>query len=273
MTRTDHSRTISEYRAKMKHILAAAGTDVPAMMPAYRKLALHFDSHSATELSKTDYDAMHLVDELERRLKLWQEFVGGCGERYAECEFANFELSIFEVAKAEEIRSRQQKAIDRLTEYAKSMTRTSPNVILFGAKGTGKDHMATALARIAFLVHGLSVRWSTGPSMCCEFREPLQIKGVTDFDVIRRFTSPNILYISDVVLPGGALSQHQSELLYEIIDQRYRHRKPTWLSANVAGQKQLSESIGAPHVDRLIDGAITIRCDWESHREPQSLRN
>jgi DNA replication protein DnaC len=247
---------ISEYREKTKQILESAGADVTAM---YRNLSQHFETHSASELSEADYQAMRFVDELERRLSLWREFTRVCGDRYAKCEFANFVVS----------QESQRKAVERLKATAKAMAGASHNIILYGGKGAGKDHLLSALARIAVLGHGMSVRWTTGPAMCCEFREPIQIRDVTDFEVIGRFASPRILYISDIAIPGAALTQHQSELLYEILDQRYRHSRPTWISANVAGQKQLSELIGAPHVDRLIDGATAIACDWESFRKKQ----
>jgi DNA replication protein DnaC len=54
--------------------------------------------------------------------------------------------------------------------------------------------------------------------------------------------------------------------LLEIIDRRYSHLLPTWMTINVANRKEAETRMGAPTVDRLAHDALTVVCDWPSFR-------
>jgi DNA replication protein DnaC len=191
---------------------------------------------------------------------MWENVMASRGKRYVTCEFGNFEITT----------ETQKKAVDHLRNFAGTLP-GDRGLVLFGPVGTGKDHLLTALCRIAIMQHGLSLVWTTGPAICAAFREPMRYEDVTEHSVLHRFASPDVLAISDPVIAGGDLSKFETDKLYEVIDRRYSDRPPTWFTINVANRDKMITSLGAAIVDRLIDGAVTIRCDWPSHRKPSSL--
>jgi hypothetical protein len=51
------------------------------------------------------------------------------------------------------------------------------------------------------------------------------------------------------------------------VDYRYSHRKPIWLTLNVADGAEAELRMGAQTVDRLRDGALVLFCNWPSYRK------
>jgi hypothetical protein len=56
-------------------------------------------------------------------------------------------------------------------------------------------------------------------------------------------------------------------MLFRILDGRYNHLRPTWVSVNVSNRNELDERMGVTLAERLVDGALTIFCNWPSYRK------
>ena len=151
----------------------------------------------------------------------------------------------------------------------RTATDAGDGVVLFGPMGTGKDHLLVALARVAILNHGYSVRWISGMQLYADFRQAIR-DNASEQIIVQRATNPDILILSDPQLPRGELSDYQASMLFWIVDARYSMRRPTWVSLNVADGTEAERRIGAATVDRLRDGAVTVACDWPSYRKPQT---
>ncbi len=140
---------------------------------------------------------------------------------------------------------------------------------MIGNPGTGKDHLLCALMWYAILRYGFSVEWQNGMELSSRMRDRI---GEDDAEpeerIIKRLVKPHILVFSDPVPPKGEVGRYQAEILYSIIDQRYRAMKPTWVSANVYGGDDARNKIADNIVDRLRHDSLVINCDWESYRTP-----
>ena len=189
-------------------------------------------------------------------------FIQDRGSRYQSCTLGGFDVEGSE-AKAD--------AVARLREYGKNfttMTSEGIGIILYGPKGTGKDHLMVAMVRGAIGL-GYRVIWRNCVDLYAEFRDGIR-DDTKELRLIHQLAYPDILYLSDPLPPIGALTEFQASKLFSILDYRYSRHKPTWVTVNVASGVEFDQRLGAQNADRLKDGALAIHCNWPSYRKVQS---
>lgn len=142
-------------------------------------------------------------------------------------------------------------------------------LVMCGKPGTGKNHLALAIARHAITEHQSSAVFTTALKIAREYKSTWS-KGSTrtEDDVIRYFTRPDLLIIDEVGVQFG--SDAEKLIMFEIINTRYERMKPTILISNQS-KDELSAFIGERVIDRMNDGGgCTISFTWDSYRERQS---
>lgn len=202
-----------------------------------------------------------LMKKMGETFYMWNELKKDRGRRYAECTFDNYDITD----------AKQRKVVDALRGYAadRSNIENGVGVMLFGTKGSGKDHLLMALAREVVRNHGVCAYWMNGVSLHAELKR-------FDFDnkninvclgsIDTRPERTPIFWVSDPLPPSGALSEYQQRLLFEVIDMRYSDMLPTWMTMNVENGSEAETRMGAQNVDRLCHGALVLACDWPSYR-------
>jgi DNA replication protein DnaC len=159
--------------------------------------------------------------------------------------------------------------LGKLAAYCQDVVarvKAGQGLVLFGPPGSGKDHLLTAVARVAIAV-GAEVRWRTGRELFASFRDAID-DGTSEDRLVDRCVSPNVLYLSDPLPCRAALSDYQLDVLYRILDGRYSRGRPTWCSVNVAHRGELDERLGPQNASRMLDGALTVHCNWADYRQP-----
>lgn len=189
------------------------------------------------------------------------------GKRYAECRLSNFNKELPAQAKV-------VSSLDRLDLAA--MLNEGRGLVLYGSVGTGKDHL---LAAMLFRVCDLPTRkiganfvarkcqWINGLELLATFRDAIG-EDKSERRMIESFTEADVLAISDPTPPIALRDEAwRIEILYRVLDARYRAMKSTWLSINAGSPEEADEKLTAPIFDRLRDGAEMFRCCWPSYRE------
>jgi DNA replication protein DnaC len=187
------------------------------------------------------------------------------GSRYSDCRVNNFDVLDDNL----EASGLKQLAKEKVTEYltdVKENIEAGKNVLFYGTKGTGKDHLMAAM-----MVHAVNtqfrVEWRDAAAIFSEARATWGTKNSDIETVIKPLVAADVLAISDPVQRGRELDRHEVTWLSQIVDRRYRNKKPIWCTMNVTdgddAQKQLTPAIW----DRLRDGAVAIECKWQSFRE------
>lgn len=202
-----------------------------------------------------------LMNQMSASSYMWNELRKDRGKRYSGCSFDNYAIT----------NAKQQKVVDALKNYAadRSSIESGLGVMLFGTKGSGKDHLLMALAQEVVRNHGVCAYWINGVALHAELKrfDFNNINHNVNFGGINTTpASTPILWTSDPLPPSGALSEYQQRLLFEVIDTRYSQMLPTWLSLNVESGSEAESRMGAQSVDRLAHGALVLACNWPSYR-------
>lgn len=142
-------------------------------------------------------------------------------------------------------------------------------LVMCGKPGTGKNHLALAIARHAITEHQSSAVFTTALKIAREYKSTWSKGSVkTEDDVIRYFTRPDLLIIDEIGVQFG--SDAEKLIMFEIINTRYERMKPTILISNQT-KEELAAFIGERVIDRMNDGGgCTLSFTWESYREKKS---
>lgn len=179
------------------------------------------------------------------------------GIRYKGCTIDNFTLKFVE----------QKKAVEAVKEFLSDIenhVKDGRGLVLYGSVGTGKDHLLAACL-FAAIESGFGVSWKNAQSIYEAARDQMDGKG-SEGEMLREFTTPTILGLSDPTPPAGDLTGFRVELLWRIADVRYRMMRPIWLTMNANSIEECQAKLSVPLWDRLQDNAICVPCFWPSFR-------
>lgn len=200
----------------------------------------------------------------QSRMNTWERLIGYIGKRYAESRLANFQADT-------EAQKSVVAQLNKFCDEIEDRTQAGQGIVLSGPRGTGKDHLAVACLRAAVLFHGIRADWIDGQCLYREFRDNIDSEN-KEIQLIRQYTAPTILLISDPVPATESLTAFQQSTLWSIIDQRYRNMNPTWVTMNVGSSEEAEKRLGAQIVDRLREGALALVCNWPSYRKSATTR-
>jgi DNA replication protein DnaC len=210
------------------------------------------------------------MTERERvhRDRVWKDFLAERGLRYGQCRFANWEA---------EPGTQKASAVDRVKAYVdrhEETVKAGQGLILLGPCGTGKDHLMTAAVYhlIASLFFGEAgdARWTSGARIFNQLHDAMK-RSTPSSDILSHLRMAKLLVISDPCESGQELTKWEQSTLLELIDCRYNNLRPTWVTINCTSRQQMQQMLGAAIVDRLLDGATVIGCNWTSHRKPELI--
>jgi DNA replication protein DnaC len=196
-------------------------------------------------------------------LQRWRMRVNNAGipPRFQDRRFKNFEATTPE----------QKNVLDIARAYAadwEAVRDTGRCMVLMGAPGTGKTHLACAIGTHVMHKHNASVLFRTVYQAVRSVRDTW-VKGTekSESDAIAELTSPQLLILDEVGVQSG--SDWEKTVLFDILNERYQQRKPTILLTNLVDDA-LPEFLGERVVDRLReDGGQVVAFTWKSHRGSQ----
>lgn len=197
----------------------------------------------------------------ERRARKTEKMIGRLGvpPRFNDCTFDNYVVS--------SENRRQGHNLTACREYVETFPercQRGENLILMGNKGTGKTHLAAAMAAYIIKEHELSVIYTVATKMFRRLKDTFGRSGETEGEVIEAYASPDLLIIDEIGM--GHCSATELGHLFEIVNERYEHRRPTMILTNLSTSAELETWLGERTMDRLREDGKALLFDWDSQR-------
>lgn len=257
------------YQARIYNILGSKFQVDGGVCPKCRKKARE-------ELDKKEAEKHTL--EIARQRRLWRQ-ASGIPTRFMHKEFGDYE------------KARQPKAFERCLKYAEGYPLKKPqgynSLIMFGDWGTGKTHLACAIAHHILNrwqgenIGGCPVRYITEPGLFLQLRatynyspEERMLKPSEDA-IFRELTSVPLLILDDVGKEDVADPKFVQRTLFKLINGRYERCLPMVITANL-DEHGLRHHLGGDRnneasFDRLIEmiGSPMLRLTGDSYRRKE----
>lgn len=182
----------------------------------------------------------------------------GIPTRFAEVSFSNFEQTPDNNLA---LRTCQRYA-DKWLDRAKS----GGGLVLCGRPGTGKNHLACAIAHQIIEQYQAEVFLTTAMRILRKVKSTWsKASEQSEDEVIQFYSKQDLLIIDEIGVQFG--SESEQMILFEIINNRYEEMRPTILISNLP-ENELSAFIGERVLDRMREGqGAVVNFTWESYRK------
>ena len=144
------------------------------------------------------------------------------------------------------------------------------NALIIGKPGTGKSHVAKAVAYQATL-QGFAVRYLEADA---EFARYGLASAPEQAQLLRTYVEPDILVLDDLFL-ARRIADVSAELLQAIVHQRYKLRRPIVITSNRIVQdwgKYLGDvTMASTILDRLMHRAVMLEFEGKSYRLKEAV--
>lgn len=158
-----------------------------------------------------------------------------------------------------EAQARVLRVCTRFAEIADS----GESLILCGKPGTGKTHLACAIAR-RFAERGKTGLFLTVLAALRHVKSTYRRDSeLSESDAIADLVEPDLLILDEIGMQVG--SEHEKMLVFDVINERYQQCRSTILISNL-DQAELSEFLGDRLIDRFHESGGVLAFDWSSHR-------
>lgn len=170
-------------------------------------------------------------------------------------------------AQDEQQRQAQRYVIERIKAYAGEFStgHSGRNLALLGNAGTGKTHLACAIARHVINNCNGWARFTSVSEINRIIREAKSYNSdVSETEVIQSFGGYDLLVIDEVGVQSG--TEAESRALFDVFNERYQNCKPTILLSNLC-PTDFAAAVGDRIADRIKeDGGEVLLFNWESRR-------
>ena len=139
-------------------------------------------------------------------------------------------------------------------------------MIFSGRAGTGKSHLALAIAQAIIDQH--SVLYLNAMDAVRMIRDTWRKTSLqSETGILNWLGGIDLLIIDEIGVQHGTDSEQV--LMFDIINRRYRDMKPTLFLTNL-NTKGFSEFITERSYDRLKECSTWVTFNWESHRQAKA---
>ena len=186
-----------------------------------------------------------------------QDLLGrsGVGKKHQKCRFTNY--------VTENQGQRQAYSISRRW-VSECLEGHAKNFIFSGSTGTGKNHLACAMAN-ALMTRNKTVLVITVAELMMKIRDKYNRQSnVTEAQFLKYLSQVDLLVLDEVGVQR--MNDHEAIMINTIIDSRYTNEKATGILTNLKSD-DLTQVLGARVMERLLESCEWVSFTWESFRK------
>lgn len=164
----------------------------------------------------------------------------------------------------------QKRALAKCLRYADQFAdnlKMGRSLLLLGGVGTGKTHLANAIANKIIRDQGKTALYSTIGNILRFIRSTYSNNDMSESQAFQIFSDPDLLIIDEIGVQKS--SEFELTALFDIINDRYENMLPTIIISN-HGPDELPNYLGDRVVDRLREGGEAVVFDWSSNRRKEA---
>lgn len=196
--------------------------------------------------------------ELDRRRRVDRLSAdSGIPSRFANREFTDYRAT----------EQGQKRALCHCKAFAGAWPDTvaaGGSLVLTGGPGTGKTHLACAIANTVMREYFAVVTFGTVATLLRHIKDTYRKDSArSEQDAIDDLVRPDLLIVDEVGIQVG--SEHEKLLMFEVLNARYQELRPTILISNLDAE-QLEAFLGQRIMDRYRECGSIVAFDWGSHR-------
>jgi DNA replication protein DnaC len=182
----------------------------------------------------------------------------GIKKRHQGCKFDNY------FTQNADQRVAFSEARSLLDDY---INRRSGGFIFAGTSGTGKNHLACAIAN-ELLQLRRSVVVITVAELMLKIRDSYRNGSeVSETEIIRYLSGADLLVLDELGIQHN--SNNERVMINRIIDERYTQERPTGIITNLQSD-ELVKTLGRAAVDRIMEDGKWVTFNWPSYRNKNS---
>lgn len=194
-------------------------------------------------------------ESIDSRIK-----TSGIPERFIFSSLQNFVPRCFKAEIA------AVKCMDYATDFEKN-SKKNKSMMFCGSPGTGKTHLACAIAMYLICNKQCNVVFTTMSKLLRSIKQTYSNSKsmlTSEQDQIDAYCAPDLLIIDEIGMQFG--THAEKIIIFEIINERYNNFKPVILITNEQ-KENVSGIIGESCIDRLRENkGFVLAFDWESER-------
>ena len=202
-------------------------------------------------------------EEEKRKSRRIDELLGNSGipKRFQGKTFDNYQLSK-DNAKQEEVFNR---IVAFSEEFKPSQEHSGRCIVMIGDTGTGKSHLACAVASHVIKKYCGTARFTSVSEINRLVRESKGYNAkYSETEVIEAFGNYDLLIVDEVGIQSG--SDAESRALFDVFNTRYQNMNPTIFISNL-NKDQFKAALGERIYDRVKEGGgVILGFDWSSYR-------
>jgi len=199
-----------------------------------------------SELRQKEADAFERKEhEFELERKITQ---AGIFPRFKKCTLENYTPTT----------DANKKRVDRLKGYVEEFNgEGDKNILLFGAVGLGKSHLATSMVS-ALIRKGRSAIYTNVAKLLSDQKDSMSNNQVSNAQFMTSYATCSFLVLDEFGLSG--YTDHEKVVLNGLFNDRYERMLPTMLVGNI-NEQLLTGLVGERSQRRLYSSCLAITLD------------